>query len=315
MRLVSYRTNGSCKLGALVGEWVVDLSWAYAAFQHRSWLREDVAFEETPMLAVMDAFLESGPAGKTAAEQAINFVHEQLDAERDSLTAGGILIPQTEGTLCPPVQSAGKILCAALNYPGPSGGTPPEYPVLFLKPTSTLTGHEQPIVLPRASQKVTFEGELAVVIGRRGHHILMDAAMDYVAGFTIANDVTARDLENRSSQWTTGKLSDTFTPLGPELVTLDELPDPQNLVITTYWNETVVQRGRTGAMFFDVPFLIHYISEITTLQPGDLILTGSPKTIDTAPAPEIFLKPGDRVSIEIEGLGRLSNHVIAEEEA
>jgi 2-keto-4-pentenoate hydratase/2-oxohepta-3-ene-1,7-dioic acid hydratase in catechol pathway len=135
----------------------------------------------------------------------------------------------------------------------------------------------------------------------------------YIAGYTIANDVGARDLEARSSQWATGKLPDTFSPMGPALVTRDEVPDPSKLTIRTYVNEQLVQDGSTGDMIFNVLYLISYLSGITTLEPGDIILTGSPKAVGERPAPKVSLKPGDTIKIEIEALGILTNTAVPEE--
>jgi 2-keto-4-pentenoate hydratase/2-oxohepta-3-ene-1,7-dioic acid hydratase in catechol pathway len=157
------------------------------------------------------------------------------------------------------------------------------------------------------------EGELAIVIGKTGKHISIENALSYVAGYTIANDIGARDLEQRTSQWATGKLPDTFCPMGPAMVTSNEIQDPNQLTIRTYINGVPVQSGNTSEMIFNVPYLISYISSIATLLPGDIILTGSPKRIDDRPAPIVYLKAGDHISIEIEGIGVLSNQTIREE--
>jgi len=182
-----------------------------------------------------------------------------------------------------------------------------------LKSSSTLTGHQHPILLPRISDEVFCEGELAIVIGKTGKHISIENALSYVAGYTIANDIGARDLEQRTSQWATGKLPDTFCPMGPALVTSNEIQDPNQLSIRTHINGILVQSGNTSEMIFNVPYLISYISSIATLLPGDIILTGSPKSIDDRPAPIVYLKAGDHISIEIEGIGVLSNQTIREE--
>lgn len=176
-----------------------------------------------------------------------------------------------------------------------------------------LTGYGQPIVIPCLSQEISIEGELAVVIGRRGKHIGQHDALSYVAGYTIANDIGASDLERRSSQWATGKLPDTFCPLGPALITRDEVPDQNALAIRTILNGQLVQSGNTRDMIFNVPYLVSYISALATLEPGDLILTGSPKQLGNALAPQAFIKPGDLVSIRIDILGDLTNPVAAEE--
>ena len=167
-------------------------------------------------------------------------------------------------------------------------------------------------MLPKISQQVLYEGELAVVIGTRAKNISMEGALNVVAGYTIANDIGAADIEARSSQWASGKMFDTFCPLGPSLITSSEVPNPNNLAIKTTLNGQVVQDGNTREMIFDVPFLVHYISQITTLEPNDVILTGSPKRAGDVADPRTPLRPGDNISVEIESLGMLINLVVAE---
>jgi len=209
----------------------------------------------------------------------------------------------------------GKIICVGLNYPPQDRSdswSPPPYPILFQKPASALIGFGEAIVLPKISQRVLYEGELAVVIGTRTKNISVEDALDVVAGYTIANDVGAADIEARSSQWASGKMFDTFCPLGPSLIPSSEVPNLSNLAIKTTLNGQVVQEGNTREMIFDVPFLVHYISQLTTLEPNDVILTGSPKRAGDVPDPRTPLKPEDRISVEIEGLGTLTNPVVAE---
>lgn len=210
----------------------------------------------------------------------------------------------------PLIRPPGKIICVGMNYPAP-GAPPPDlpYPVLFLKASSTLIGPGDAIQVPRASQQVFCEGEIAVLIGKQGKHIAREQAWDFVAGLTIANDVGAEDLEQRTSQWQTGKLPDTFLPVGPRLIPLSELPDPANLDIELSIDGQTALRGNSRAMLFDIPSLIAYISGLATLHPGDLLLTGSPKGIDDRPAPRATIQPGDVVSITISGLGTLTNPV------
>ena len=218
----------------------------------------------------------------------------------------------------PPVGRPGKIICVGMNYPPAAGTTrrvAPEYPVLFQKPASGVIGHGEAIVLPGISKMVLYEGELAVVIGECGKNLAEENALKIVAGFTIANDVGAADIEARSSQWASGKMFDTFCPLGPNLVLKDDVKGPERLTIRTWLNDQLVQDGRTSQMIFRVSYLVSYISHLTTLEPGDVILTGSPKSVGTDPDPRIPLKPGDEIRVEIEGLGELHNPVISEEQA
>jgi 2-keto-4-pentenoate hydratase/2-oxohepta-3-ene-1,7-dioic acid hydratase in catechol pathway len=230
--------------------------------------------------------------------------------------AAELSCPLTEVVFLPPVQRPGKIVCVGLNYRShlaEIGEPSPAYPVLFQKVVTSLTSHRQPIVLPRVSHQIDYEGELAVVIGRQGKYIDPADALEYVAGYTCANDVSAHDLEFRTSQWTSGKILDTFCPLGPVLATVDDFPDPTNLSLTTTLNGEVVQSARTTDMVFNVPYLVSYISSLTTLEPGDLILTGTPAGIGCNQKPQVFLRPGDTVDVAIEGIATLTNPVVAEE--
>jgi 2-keto-4-pentenoate hydratase/2-oxohepta-3-ene-1,7-dioic acid hydratase in catechol pathway len=212
-----------------------------------------------------------------------------------------------------------NFLCIGLNYRrhAEEGKAPiPERPVLFIKATTALQNPGDPIVLPRhlRSDEVDYECELAVVIGKRCKNVSREKALDYVLGYTCANDVSARDWQNKwgGSQWCRGKTFDTFAPLGPCLVLKDEIPDPARLKIKTILNGEVLQDWRTDDMIFDVPALIAFLSGSTTLLPGTVILTGTPHGVGFARKPPIYLKPGDNITIEIDKIGALTNPVIAE---
>jgi 2-keto-4-pentenoate hydratase/2-oxohepta-3-ene-1,7-dioic acid hydratase in catechol pathway len=210
----------------------------------------------------------------------------------------------------------GKIVCVGLNYYShlaEIGEPVPQYPILFHKPATSIIGPGQPIVLPRVSRQVDYEGELAVVIGRRGKYIPEEEALSYVAGYTCANDVSAHDIEFRTSQWTSGKMLDTFCPLGPVVMNADQVPNPGALHLKTMLNGQTMQESCTSDMVFSVPFLISYISSLSTLEPGDVILTGTPAGIGCNRKPQVFLQPGDRISVAIDRIGTLTNPVIAEE--
>jgi acylpyruvate hydrolase len=285
----------------------VDLKRAYHAMLYHT---GDIG---TQFPSDMAGLLSAGDTAMQAARKVADFAEEQLVAGGRITAPENIVYPADQVTLLPPVPRPDKLICLGLNYPDPANpDSIPKYPILFLKTVNTLSGHNQPIMIPRASDQIDYEGELAIVIGRRGKHIPQNEALDYIAGYTIANDVGARDLEARSSQWITGKILDTFCPLGPVLVPRDEVPDHGALAIRTTLNGEVVQYGNTRDMIFDVPSIVHYLSTLATLEPGDVILTGSPKGIGAIPAPRRFMQPGDVVSIEIEGLGTLTNPVIAE---
>lgn len=219
--------------------------------------------------------------------------------------------------LLAPVEPA-NIFCIGKNYAEHAaefdGGSAPARPIVFIKPTTTLSHPGKPIRLPACSPQpeVDYEGELAVIIGTPGRNIPKARAFDHVLGYTIGHDVSARWWQKigGGGQWARGKGFDTFCPLGPALVTADDIPDPQNLTVTTTLNDQVMQQGNTKDMIFPVDELIAFISQDTTLLPGTVILTGTPAGVGAARKPPVFLKPGDTVTIEIEGLGKLTNPVV-----
>jgi 2-keto-4-pentenoate hydratase/2-oxohepta-3-ene-1,7-dioic acid hydratase in catechol pathway len=211
------------------------------------------------------------------------------------------------------------IFCIGLNYRRHAMETHariPEIPVLFMKNPAAVQNPGDPIELPRhlASDQVDYEGELAIVIGRRAKNVTADKALDYVLGFTAANDVSARDwqIQRGGSQWCRGKMFDTFCPLGPVIVTGDEIGNPNNLAIQTRLNGKTVQQSNTSDMIFSVEKIIEFLSGSTTLLPGTVILTGTPEGVGMARQPPIWLQPGDKIEVEIENIGTLANAVIAE---
>jgi 2-keto-4-pentenoate hydratase/2-oxohepta-3-ene-1,7-dioic acid hydratase in catechol pathway len=247
-----------------------------------------------------------------AARDALTF----LEGQRVPDTTDGLCHSVSDIELLAPLQRPGKIICVGLNYRShlaEIGEPVPEYPILFNKPATSIIGHGQSIVLPRVSRQVDYEGELAVVIGRRGKYIPEKDALSYIAGYTCANDISAHDIEFRTSQWTSGKMLDTFCPLGPVLLTTDEIPNPGSLRLKTLLNGQTVQEAWTSDMVFSVPFLISYISSLATLESGDVILTGTPAGIGCNRKPQVFLQAGDEISVQIDGIGTLTNPVIAEE--
>ena len=211
------------------------------------------------------------------------------------------------------------IMCIGLNYRrhAAEGNAPiPKWPVLFMKSVGAVQNPGDPIVLPRhlKSDQVDYECELAVVIGKRAKNVSRGEALSYVLGYTCGNDVSARDWQKDfgGSQWCRGKTFDTFCPLGPELVTADELANPNALAIKTVLNGEVMQDWNTDDMIFDVPTLIEFLSGSTTLLPGTVILTGTPHGVGMARKPPVWLKAGDRITVEIERIGKLENPVVDE---
>jgi 2-keto-4-pentenoate hydratase/2-oxohepta-3-ene-1,7-dioic acid hydratase in catechol pathway len=222
--------------------------------------------------------------------------------------------PLAEVGLLAPLARPGKIICVGLNYRDharETGQPIPDQPVLFPKYHNSVVGPGADVVVPPEADKIDYEAELAVVIGRRASRVAEADALAHVAGYACANDVSARSLQFRSTQWLLGKAIDTFLPLGPFLVTPDEVPDPQALGIRCLVNDEVRQSSDTGQMVFGVAELISFISRTITLEPGDLLVTGTPSGVGMAADPPRFLEPGDRMRVEIDGLGELDNTVRA----
>jgi 2-keto-4-pentenoate hydratase/2-oxohepta-3-ene-1,7-dioic acid hydratase in catechol pathway len=248
------------------------------------------------------ALLEAGPEALRAAEQA---------ASRPN----AVPLPAADAKLLPPVPDPQKIVCIGLNYrdhAAESGSPIPKEPVLFSKYPTTLIGPEQPIVLPPVSKEVDYEAELVLVVGKAGRHLTTEQGWEHLAGYTIGHDVSARDwqLKKDGKQWMAGKTFDTFAPLGPVLVTADEIKDPNNLPIRLRLNGQTMQDSNTRQMIFNPGELLAYLSQIFTLQPGDLVFTGTPPGVGFVRKPPVFLKGGDVVEVEIEGLGVLRNPVV-----
>jgi 2-keto-4-pentenoate hydratase/2-oxohepta-3-ene-1,7-dioic acid hydratase in catechol pathway len=218
-------------------------------------------------------------------------------------------------TFAAPIPRPPKVICIGLNYRDHAAESKlaiPEVPTMFAKFPTAVVGPGHPIVLPRNSTKPDYEAEFAVVIGRRGRHVAEDRWRDYVFGYTILNDVSARDFQMATSQWMIGKTFDTFAPIGPAIVTADEIADPHNLRISLTINGETMQDSNTGNLIFKLPQLIAYLSSVFTLEPGDIIATGTPAGVGFARKPPRWLQPGDEVRIQIEGIGELVNPVVAE---
>jgi acylpyruvate hydrolase len=256
-------------------------------------------------------------AGGVAARRAL------VEALEPLARAGTVAGPRGERVHYPledihftaPVPDLQKIVAIGLNYAdhAKEGAHPvPETPVTFAKYANALLGHREPIVYPRATQKLDYEIELAVVIGRRGKYIPREQAMEYVGGYTIFNDVSARDLQYADKQITRGKAGDTFAPMGPWLVTPDEVGDPHKLALETRVNGEVRQASNTAQLIFDVPHLVSFLSQFSTLEPGDVIATGTPPGVGIHRRPPLLLEPGDTVTMTIEKLGTLENPIVAE---
>ncbi len=290
MQLVTFSYQGQSHLGVRVKRgdrrYVIDLHAA----------QPDLPEE-------MIAFLNAGEQARQLAQQAVDTAPDRA------------LLPEEDVRLLAPVTRPGKIICLGHNYfdhMGVGRTEPPEFPTFFCKTVNTVVGTGEPIVLPKVSEQVDYEAELAVIIGRRARHVAIDRALDFVAGYSIFNDVSARDYQKRTSQWMIGKSFDTFGPFGPALVTTDEIPNPHELELTLTLNDLERQHTNTRHMIFSIPMLIAYLSEVMTLEAGDVISTGTPAKINGEPGLPIFMKPGDTVTLRIEKIGELISPVVAE---
>jgi acylpyruvate hydrolase len=308
MRLVTFLADNSTYLGALQGQQIVELQGA-----SRLWLQMSSTSSSATFPTSVLAFLQADGAARALVEQVFAFASD--DSNRAVLVRERLLYSSSDVTFLPPIPRPGKIICLGHNYRkhiAEMGRQIPQYPVLFAKFANTLIGHRQPIVLPKVSQQVDYEAELALVVGRVGKDIPQTPeAFNYLAGYTIFNDVSVRDYQRRTVQWLQGKTFDGSGPIGPALVTADEVSDPQSLDITLRLNGEVMQHGNTNDFIFDIPTILSYISQIMTLEPGDIIATGTPSGVGDARQPQVFLKPGDVVQVEIAELGVLENPVVA----
>jgi 2-keto-4-pentenoate hydratase/2-oxohepta-3-ene-1,7-dioic acid hydratase in catechol pathway len=242
--------------------------------------------------------------------------YEAIRAQQEkSLPASGAGLPLADVELLPAVPNPGKVVCLGLNYlehAKEGGRTPPEYPTLFLRATTSLAAANEDIAIPPVSNKLDYEAELAVIIGKTGKNIAQADAAGYIFGYTAFNDISVRDYQSRTLQWASGKNFDRTGALGPVIVTTDELPPfASGLSIRTVLNGEVMQDSNTADMIFDLPRIIADVSEIMTLHPGDVIVTGTPSGVGFARKPPVWLAAGDKVRIEIEGIPALENRIIA----
>lgn len=301
MKLAQFKTKQSDKqrLGILVDEKLIDLAaLAQSVAQPPGWLIEGVSVSEIiergdEALAQIGALLKDAQANNIAMNEALAFAPDSVD-------------------YLPPV-IPGKILAIGRNYEDHAiegGSAPPAAPLIFTKLPNSLSSHDAPIVLPAISSQVDYEAELAVVIGRRAKRVSEAEALDYVFGYTLINDVSARDLQFGDGQWVRGKGLDGFAPLGPFITTREEIGDVHALKIEGRLNGEAMQSSNTGKMIFKVPYLISYISQGITLEPGDVIATGTPEGVGIFRQPPVLLKAGDVFEVIIEKLGTLRNPVI-----
>jgi 2-keto-4-pentenoate hydratase/2-oxohepta-3-ene-1,7-dioic acid hydratase in catechol pathway len=307
MRLVTFLRKNQQRIG-LMGpqEQVIDLSEI-----NRRYLKGG----NPPFLASMQAFIEAGPKALQVARKAEKYVAAKSPDELKKLLQTGALLKPSQTKLMSPIPKPNKnVVMLGVNYrehvdEGAKARSLeikyPEWPVFFTKPATSVIGHLGKVIHHRATDRLDWEVELAVIMGRRGRDIPKDKAYDYVFGYTVCLDMTARDLQRKHGQWFKGKSLDTFCPIGPWIVHKSALPDPQQVRLICRVNGEVMQDGNTRDMIFDIPTTIESLSSGMTLEPGDIISTGTPSGVGFARTPPVFLKPGDKVEGEVEGVGTL----------
>lgn len=322
MRLVSYLLSGKVRLGAMLGDSILDVSRAHREMLSASPSRGPAMKPVRPLPSEMLSFLQRGPQAMAAARQAARLIQRQLQNGTEArFLRQGILVPLSKARIVAPVPRPPKLIAVWVNYAEHGAEAaiqaPKKTPVFFTKFPTAVIGPGQPIVLPRISRKVDYEAELALVIGTRGKHVPPEKAYDYIAGYTILNDVSARDFSLRELLGVVGpsdiqKSFDTFAPMGPWLVTADEIPDPHSLRIRLSIGNELLQDDNTGHMIHRIPEIVSYLSAVATLEPGDVITTGTPPGVGFTRTPPRWLRAGETVRIEIEKIGVLENPVVAE---
>jgi acylpyruvate hydrolase len=297
MKLVRFSTNGQqARLGAIQGDRIADLQASLEATLTRRGVVRAGEIAAALVPASTRAFLEGG----AAAEEAIASIKEW------------VTVPAASARVHAPINDPGKFICIGLNYRdhAEEANQPiPKEPPIFAKWSNAIIDPGEPILKPRGSNQLDWEVELGVVIGRTTRFVPRDKALDYVAGYTIINDVSARDFQFIGSQWMAGKIPESFAPVGPYIADRSEIPDPHVLELRLWVNGKQMQSGNTKTFIFDVRYIVSYLSNLMTLSPGDLIATGTPPGVGFARKPPVFLQPGDTCRLEITGLGQIENPV------
>jgi acylpyruvate hydrolase len=297
MKLVRFSTNGQPpRVGVLQGDRIGDIQASLAA----SLTRRGVVRAPEIAAALAPQSTRGLLEGGAATMDAVASIKEW------------VTVPAASARLHAPISDPGKFICIGLNYSdhaAETGAPIPKEPPLFAKFANAILDPGEPILRPRGSSQLDWEVELGVVIGRPARHVSRDKALDYVHGYTIINDVSARDFQMTTSQWMAGKIFETAAPLGPYIADTSEVPDPHGLALKTWVNGKQMQNGNTKAFIFDVRYVISFLSNLMTLSPGDIIATGTPPGVGLGMKPQVWLQPGDVCRMEITGLGSLENPV------
>jgi 2-keto-4-pentenoate hydratase/2-oxohepta-3-ene-1,7-dioic acid hydratase in catechol pathway len=305
MKLAQFKPKNEnhLRVGVLVGDVVCDVAELARAIKSTGAETPDWLVEVTSTLEII-----------TRGPEALEEISALVNSDETTSSGTSLVARHVDEVDFLPAVYPGKILAIGRNYADHAiegGGEPPKAPLIFAKLSNALSAHNAPIVLPTISETIDWEAELAVVIGRRAQAVSEGDALDYVFGYTLMNDVTARDLQRKDGQWTRGKGLDTFAPLGPFITTRDEIEDIQNLRIEGLYNGEVTQTSNTSKMIFSIAYLISYISQGITLEPGDVIASGTPEGVGFFRDPPVLLKPGDVCEVRVEKLGTLRNPVVA----
>lgn len=298
MKLLTFTRNHQFQLGVKIESGIIDITAAKAA----------LAPDNAQIPANLADLLAGGPAALKSLAGLVEKAAGQTQGANWLLDEAGLQFG-------PCVPNPGKIICVGLNYrrhAEETGAAIPSTPVLFSKFNSALAAPGEPVPLPDSAEKYDYEVELAVVMGQKAKHVSEADALNYVLGYSTANDVSARDLQLLTGQWLLGKTLDKFLPLGPYLVTAEEVGDPQKLNLQTWVNGELRQNSNTSDMIFTVAQIVSYISRYITLEPGDVIITGTPEGVILGMKEKQWLKPGDEVTVEVEKLGRLTNKMTGE---
>lgn len=301
MKLLSFKANDETRLGLIVNDNIVDVDKGY----------HHLFGAHIP--SDMICFLEEGEAAMTKARRLEDASQKSW---RTLCSASDVIFNVGDVEVLAPIPRTRKnIVCLGLNYSEhvkEFGSSIPKYPIFFTKPPTSIIGPNASILFPKNTKEVDFEAELAFIFGKRGKDVPKEKAYEYVAGYTVFNDVTARDIQRRHGQWFKGKGLDTFAPMGPYLVTKDEVPDPHNLNISLELDGVMMQNSNTRNMIFKIPSLVRFISMDMTIEPGDIVATGTPSGVGYTRKPPVYLNPGNIVKISLEKVGILQNRVISQ---
>lgn len=316
MKLLTFVAGPGQRVGALVDGTVIDVTAAYAAALAAEAHPRAAGVAAAILPPDMRQILEGGGAALEAARRGVRFVEGRLKGGPAPTGPSGarLTYPLKDVRVRPPVPDPQKIVCIGLNYRDhcqEQGIELPKILMTFPKFADAVIGPGDPIVLPRGCEQLDWEVELTVVMGRRARYVEPADAFAYIAGYTVGNDVSARDFQFADKQVMRGKACETFAPMGPYLALVDEVPDPNNLKLESRLNGNVMQSSNTSNLVHKIPAILAWVTRYLTLQPGDCVMTGTPAGVGVFRKPPVFMKPGDVIEMEIEGLGVLRNPVVA----